>query len=325
MPEKRCLLIMPRHFYSFEQLFTEELHRRGYVVTVANDEYPAGTVGKLMGKLRIPLIKSITDRELSKTFLDGQHYELALIFKGRGITESLIRKIRECADEVIGYNWDSFTFNNAPLQWMRGASGYYTFDYRDAETHAIPVVELFSSANLGDELAPVRKDIYVSAIFRNHSRRLAYLDRVLKVLGTENCRIFIYEQNLFFFLLNFLHSPWLYWKYRRYVSFQSLSYEDYTDLMRRSRYTIDYAHPDQSGLTMRSFEALSAGTKIITNNSYISHSNYFDNSNAVLFPESGSSESLKAQMQSSGSTQERGRFRTLRDFFDDLLGSAATA
>lgn len=319
LPGGSCLLVIPRHFYSFEQLFTQELASRGYTVTVSNDEFPAGTLGKLMGKLRIPLLAFITEKVLYDNFVHGRTYDLVLIFKGRGINASLVQKLTHCSTRIIGYNWDSFAFNSAPLRWMRAATAYYTFDYRDAEAHSLPVVELFSSADFADNQTPPIKDIFISAIFRNHSRRLAYLDRVLGILGVENCRTYIYEQNIFFFILNFLHSPLLYWKYRHHVSFQPLKYADYTDIIRRSRYTIDYAHPDQTGLTMRSFEALSVGTRIITNNTYISHSDYFDASNAVLFPEGSSGDDLRQKMQASGDIPAKCKIRTLADFFDDLL------
>jgi hypothetical protein len=316
---KTCLLIIPRHFYSFEKLFTTNLESRGYTVTVSNDEYPSNTFGKLLGKLNIPLILPITDKALSRDFLEGRHYDIALIFKGRGIGKSLIKKISRSANKVVGYNWDSFDFNKAPLKWLQYVTNYYTFDYRDADKYSLPVVELFSSLKLEGQGGELSKDIPLSAIFRNHSSRLAYLDKILSILGEDGARIFVYEQNIFFFLLNFIKNPLLYFKYRKYISFNSLNYDDYIDIIQRSEYTVDYAHPAQSGLTMRSFESLSTHTKIITNNKYIERSKYFSHSNAILFPEDGDPARLKAGIQASVGHLVNPEVRTLDDFMDDLL------
>lgn len=321
---KSCLLIIPRHFYSFEKLFTENLEARGFQVTVSNDEYPSGTVGKIMGKLRIPLIFPITAKHIEAHYLAGKHYDLILIFKGRGLSRALIRKMRSHADRVIAYNWDSFKYNNTPLSWLNEVTRYYTFDYRDADNHQLPVVELFSSINAGSAAGnspSPDKNIPLSAIFRNHSGRLKYLDKVLSALDlkTDDIALYIFEQNIFFRILNFARHPLLYLKYRKHMSSRSLPYADYIDVLQRSEYTVDYAHPAQSGLTMRSFEALSTNTKFITNNRFIDRSKYFNEGNAILFPENAPLHELREKFKAHQGSTHNQDIRTLDTFIGDLL------
>ncbi len=109
----------------------------------------------------------------------------------------------------------------------------------------------------------------VSAVVRNHSGRLRYVDRVLRTLRPSSTFISIFELNLFTFAFNFARNPRLYWKYRRHISFKPLPYADYTRVMAESEFTIDYAHDTQTGITMRCFEAVNSKTKIITNNPYM--------------------------------------------------------
>ena len=142
---KKCLLIIPRHFYSFEGQFKENLEERGYQVTVSNDEYPSNNFGKILGKLNIPILRPLTERKISRHYLNGVVYDIVLIFKGRGINASLIKKIARSSKKIVGYNWDSFKYNKVPLEWYKYTTNYYTFDYRDATKYNIPVVELFSS------------------------------------------------------------------------------------------------------------------------------------------------------------------------------------
>jgi len=95
--------------------------------------------------------------------------------------------------------------------------------------------------------------------------------------------IYIYEQNVFFKIINFLNSPLLYLKYRKYIHNTSMNYEDYLNAISDSVYTLDYAHPKQTGLTMRCFDALNMRTKIITNNSFILSSPTFKTSEPIIF------------------------------------------
>jgi hypothetical protein len=314
---KRCLLIIPKHFYSFQKIIKSNLESLGYDVTVANDEYPENTLGLLIGKLRIPIRKKITEQRLRKDYLQRKHYDVALIFKGRGINLSTIRKLKEVCPRIIGYNWDSFTFNPSPLAWYRHVAKYCTFDYKDADTYQLPLVELFTTESPGD----VKKEITYkfSAIFRNHSHRLRYLHRLIKQFEIQKKDIFIYifEKNIFFTILNFFTSPVLYLKYLGTMHFTALENSRYIDILRRSCYTLDYAHPKQTGLTMRCFDALSTNTKIITNNEYITHSPYFLTSKPIVFKLE--STQTKHELDFSIDESQFHSRRTVIDFLRELL------
>lgn len=280
---KSCLLIIPKHFYSFKNQFKKNLENLNYTVTVANDEYPENIVGLLLGKLRMPFIKEITYHRLKSEFIDGKKYDLVLIFKGRGINLELVNKLKEICPKVIGYNWDSFSFNCSPLKWYNDVTNYYTFDYKDSVNYNIPLVELFATEPIGNFMKEVKHKF--SAIFRNHSNRLKYLECVIRhfEIKQDDILIYIYEQNIFFLLLNFVRSPALYVKYRKKIHFKPLSYNEYLDVLKYSCYTIDYAHPKQTGLTMRCFESLNTKTKIITNNAYINKCLCFTDLSPIVY------------------------------------------
>ena len=259
-----CLLVIPRHFYSFERHIREGLEAKGYQVTVINDEFPEGMAGKILGKLQIPYIFTATWNTFHSQVLDGRRFDLVLIFKGRGMSVRLIEALRAVAGRVVAYNWDSFQLNRSPLRWYKAASRYFTFDYRDAERWQLPVVELFSAAKTVLDDKQVQYE--VSSIVRNHSGRLHYIDQVLRVLQPSTQYIAIFELNVFTFVFNFLRSPQLYLKYWGNISFKPVPYAEYSRVMAASAFTIDYAHDTQTGITMRCFEAVNSKTKIITNN-----------------------------------------------------------
>lgn len=314
---KTCLLIIPRHFYSFEQLIREALEAKGYSVVVSNDEYPEGLIGKLLGKLQIPLIFPITYQTLKKRFLEGRSYDLVLIFKGRGISKRLIAELKRSARRVVGYNWDSFRLNRSPLKWYDAADKYFTFDYRDGDRWSLPIIELFSSAPTVIEKGPCSYQL--STVVRNHSRRIAYIDRVVSILRPESVFISIFEMNKITFLLNFVRSPRLYIKYWRNISFTPLPYSEYSKVMNSSEFTIDFAHDTQTGITMRCFEAINMKTKIITNNEYMVRSRCFSDGDYLVFRESDAPGVLLDQYQRCRGRPYESRPRSIADFVSELI------
>lgn len=320
MKNKNCLVIIPKHFYFFQNQFKTELENRGFKVIIANDEYPENIWGLLMGKLKIPLTKIFTYSQITNKFLNDKYYSLILIFKGRGLSAKLVDELKLHATKVVGYNWDSFKFNGVPLRWYNKISAYYTFDYNDSEKFNIPLVELFSNVKYIHNKEK-KIEYQYSAIFRNHSNRLEYLDKVIHYFKIHNDEIFIYiyEQNIFFALINFFNSPTLYYKYKKFIHSGFLNYECYNKIIENSFYTIDYSHPKQTGLTMRCFDALNVKTNIITNNNYIRKSSYFQNMNPVIFTINNLCKKEEQQLGFETKFPNEWPKRTIEDFFNDLL------
>src|SRR3954462_3943279 len=114
---KSCLLIMQKKFYSFEKIIKDALISKGFRVEVANDEYPIGITGKILGKLQFPLIHITTCKYITKNFLNNREYDFAIIIKGRGVSKNLIKRMRGSINTIIGYNWDTFNYNSSPSKW----------------------------------------------------------------------------------------------------------------------------------------------------------------------------------------------------------------
>ena len=316
---RTCLLVFPKTFYSFARVLAGELERRGYVVVTANEEYPENMLGKILGKLGlIRVLAWLTERSIQRRFLQGPSHELVVIVKGRGMSRRLLERMRRDGSRVVAYNFDSFGYHPAPLGWYRHVDRYTTFDYADAERHNLPRVDLFSS--LPEFTAPKQVRYDVSAILRNHSERLAYIDSILRILQPQRVFLFIFEQNLFTFAFNLLRSPRLYVRYWDKISFKPLPYADYADVLRSSAYTIDYAHPKQTGITIRCFEALYAQTKVITNNPYVTRNPAFSDALPIVFRSEAGAADLSEAYAAGRDRVPPLRSRSVSHFMDDLLG-----
>ncbi len=317
----RCLLILPKSFYSFTAVIERGLQELGYETVVANDEYPYGLFGRVLGRLGLRVSRLLTRRALNQEFLAGQTYELILIIKGRGLDHDMVTQLRAHAGTVIGYHFDSFGYDSGPARWCKSLPRVCTFDYRDAQAHGLPVVELFTAL---PAQAPLQQRRYrVSAIMRNHSQRLVYLDTVMRALGTQDAFIYILEANLFTFVANLVRHPLLYFKYRRFISRRPLPYAQYVQALADSEFTLDYAHPKQTGITLRCFEAAGVGTRIITNNPHVLTSPNFTNSQVIVHPPGAPAAELRNRHQTLRQQTPQARQRSVQDFLHDLLGLRA--
>lgn len=315
--QKKCLLITPKSFYFYSEYLRKTLSLYNYEVTVSNDEYPENTLGKIMGKLKIPILLKTTQKRFLQEFLNGKSYDLVLIIKGRGMSPSLLQQIKDVSSKVIGYSFDSFNYHKAPLKWLNYVDKFYTFDYKDSENHNIPIVELFSS--MPENKTQKTFSYQISAIVRNHSDRLEYINKVLSNLNNESKFIFIYEQNLVTFFQNFIKSPRLYIKYWKFISFKSLPYPEYIRVLKESNFTIDFAHPAQSGITIRCFEALASQTKIITNNPFVTKNKYFNENNSIIFKKDADSTQLQERFYKLETKIPEKHSRTINNFIEELI------
>ena len=316
--KKTCLLIAPLSFYSYSQYIKTELNRIGFEVTISNHEYPANTIGKIMGKLKIPFLLWITKSQIVKNFLRNKKYDLTIIIKGRGMSSSLIKEIKKVCPTVIGYTFDSLKYHPAPKNWMNDLDAFFTFDYRDAEKHDLEIIELFSS--LPDTFEHKEEENYeISGIARNHSKRLHYIDLVVSALPNCKKSIYIYEQNIASFFSNFIKNPRLYFKYRKFIHFKPLEYKKYINILNNSNFVIDFAHPDQSGITIRCYEAQSCGAKIITNNPFVFRDEHFNYENTILLNEKNEIPRMLEKYHEIKSHKPEKYNRSIKVFVNDLL------
>lgn len=318
---KNILLVTPKSFYLFHHFLAKEFEKKGFTVTIANDEYPENFIGKIFGKFGFSIGRSITKKRISVEFLKDKQYDLILIIKGRGMSIELIDEMKKVSKRIVGYTYDSIKYHNAPLHWWKSTDTFFTFDIRDSKEYKMPLLELFSSIPETDSEI-LERDIDLSVISRNHSDRLVYLDNTLKAVPFKNLFIYIFEKDIATFLINFLRNPILYLKYRKFIHFKALDYKIFCNIMKRSVFTLDYAHPDQSGLTMRSFEAAAVGTKVITNNPFIFDSIFYKNTDALLFPLKGDKGQLLEKYNILKTEPFNIRKRSITDFIDNIISLA---
>lgn len=322
---RSCFLIVPLSFYAFGPGIAAHLRDRGWAVTLVNEEYPANVLGKLLGKLRLfGFLRWWTFRTIQRSHPEApRRFSLVLIVKGRGVGTPLLKWLRSGGARVVAYNFDSFRFNPSPLDWYREVDRYCTFDVEDAQALHLPLVPLYSA--IASDAPEGTRTHFLSALMKNHSQRLEYLDEVMRVFPGVPKFIYVYEPNLLSFGWGMLRRPHLYLRYWRHIHFKPMAYTAFVEVLRGSLFTLDYAHPLQSGLTIRCFESRSVGTRLITNNARVLGHPDFAAGAAVHHPIHGDPASLRAQVEAVCRSALPNKARSLAEFVSELLDEPAPA
>ncbi len=219
--------------------------------------------------------------------------------------------------QFVGYHFDAFRYERGPSRWSQRSKNIYTFDYQDAREHNLPVVELFSSLRSAVNQRSRRFDL--SAIMRNHSERLIFLDMVMRAVQPRQYFIHIFESSALTAVFNFLRHPRLYIKYLPHISRKSLPYEEYSEILAASQLTVDYAHPSQTGITIRCFEAINVGTRIITNNASTLQCPLFAKNSVVVLSLSDDLNGFAARLADAQQAEVVPKRRSVEDFLLELL------
>lgn len=295
----------------------------GYVVETLNDEFPSNSFGKVLGKVALPLLRTLTLRSLQRLLNVRPRYDLVLIIKGRGLGPEAIRYLKSRSERVVGYNFDSFRFNPSPLDWHRLTDRYCTFDIQDAQSWGLPLVHLFSAAPVPSN----RERLYdLSIIQRVHSDRLAFAELILRALPYDARKfVFLYESSWLTFTLGLLRHPLLYVRLWPHISFKPLSHAKAMEILGSSRITFDYAHPLQSGVTIRCFEAQSLGVAILTNNEDAVRSGLFSPDSIAYLPRDSDRATASALISRLLEQPGEPHCRSLGEFLDDLLSPPSSS
>ena len=287
---KNVLLIAPS-FFGYANEIKKEIESRGARVVFLEDRPLKSTL--IVGlSLIFPFLKRITfSRLCNRFFLDQSsslNYDLVFVINGESFTQKLLLNFKKkfAQAKFILYVWDSIDNKPDILSFINFYDAGYTFDNVGAEKYGLRFRPLFFSSGFESQVA--RNSLYdISFVGTVHSDRYPILSE-LKNHFPPNIKAFIYL---------YIQAPWVYWvrklthlKFMKSkfsdFKFKPMSKEAVQELFMNSRIIIDIEHPNQTGLTMRSIEALGAQKKIITTNASIADYDFYNDSNILIIDRS---------------------------------------
>jgi spore maturation protein CgeB len=168
-------------------------------------------------------------------------------------------------------------FGNTYLDIIPFFDRVYSFDRKDVEAHAnlnyLPLFYCETYEQLANATPAAVHDIdllFIGTLWE--LRRYDYLKRLIDICAIHDIRFHHYLRCSCRLYCRTLMKG----RVLKDVRFRSLGQRDIVEYFRRTRVVIDLPHLFQTGLTMRVFEALGAGRRLITTNKYIRQEPFYD-------------------------------------------------
>jgi hypothetical protein len=287
---KRILFLAPS-FFGYENIIKSKLEYHGARVHLYNIrpvkniflrailKYLPFLFSKLTIQLYMKILSELNDINFDFIFLIKPYQFNATIIK-------LLKK-RFPTAKLILYLWDSV--KNSTESKLPSIFQYfdrvYSFDKIDSIKYNLCFLPLFYSEEKYNQLSISPGQMYDLAFVGTiHSDKLNVIHKIEKISKSNGFTFFSYKFILAKFVYYFQR---IYKKSFSYYSledfhFKPLTYSKVIEIFSRSKAILDVHSSSQTGLTMRTFETLGIGRKLVTTNKDIKNYDFYNPNNIMV-------------------------------------------
>ncbi|WHF53043.1 hypothetical protein QGN23_07170 [Chryseobacterium gotjawalense] len=254
------------------------------------DERPANSIwAKGIIRVKKSWYQCKIDRYYHKVFehIKNQHFDYLLVNKGEVMPAFFLEKLTQQMPDCIKifYTWDSFKNNRHPEKIIDLFDRKFSFDAEDAAAYGLNFRPLFFL----DDYRKIRnsctnKKFDLIFLGTAHSDRYRITREVNDWCLSKGLRTYYYyyiPNKIVYYLKRKLDKTFLQFDIKK-LSFKSLSASDIVRWYDESNVILDVNHPSQSGLTLRVFEAIGAGKKLITTNQEVIKYSFYNPVNIFI-------------------------------------------
>ncbi|MDM1373359.1 hypothetical protein [Myroides marinus] len=287
--EGKKVLFISVKFFNYENIIKETLIKKGAHVDLF-DERPSNS---FFTKAILRVYKNFYAYKINSYFrelieqIKETRYDYFLLIKGEATPIFFIDFLRKNNPNIklIYYTYDSFKNNSNGLKILDKFDYKYTFDSDDALKVGLEFRPLF----FANDYAEVRKSSNnfqydLSFIGTAHSDRYTISQYLYSWCKKSDLKMFTFyysPSKLLFKFNKFFKKDFKTFDVNK-ISFSSLKHSDIIEIYKESRGVLDINHPGQKGLTMRTFETLGAGRKLITTNAEVKKYPFYNENNILV-------------------------------------------
>jgi hypothetical protein len=289
LTNKKVLLISPKTF-NYESEIKRQLEIMGAQVTYFDDRPFISKLKKIILRLAPVLLNNETTAYFNNLIEETKNssFDYILCIKQECFPYDLLKNLLSIHSQAqaVFYTWDSFANNPNALKNLELFNRKLTFDRADADKYDILHRPLFY-LNEFSEMKSEVSHYDLSFIGSVHYKRYQFLKNIQQNLDV-NKRTYFYQyvpSLLLFYGRKFLLFPWYGLSQKSDFNFRTLNKNEVGDVFSKSEVIVDYAHHNQTGLTMRCIEALGANKKLLTNNINIKNYDFYNPSNILVLSE----------------------------------------
>lgn len=283
---KRLLFIGPT-FYNYHLTIKKGFEDAGYIVDYYNDRPSTSFLTKVLLRLNKNLIR----RKIAKYFesikenTKNTKYDVVFVLYGQSFTKEMMLELKQLHNEsrFVFYMYDPLCSMSDRVEMKDVFDDCFSFDYKDCLDHPeFKLVPLFYSY-VPQETKSIDYD--VSAIVTMMPGKYLQIKEMVRQLEQHGLSVYkhYYLQSRLAYLFyklkykEFKHSKMKEFRYKR------ISKEENDKVIMSSKYVLDCPKEGQTGLTIRSLEALAANKKFITTNETIKKYDFYEPTNVYVF------------------------------------------
>lgn len=292
MKKERILLLCPS-FRGYDKALENKMIELGYDVVSFNDIPQTKLHRQLINspslKVKLRLILKYLEERNERRILNGiknQQFDYVIIIKGTYLTDVFYRGLKKQNPKAkyVMYQWDSLVnygkfLNKNYLNYKNYFDRIYSFDPYDCKNNAeleyLPLFYKNEYADEGEKPTNSATEYDLFFIGGNHKNRFKIIYSIYKDAKRHNLKCkFLLLGGIKHDVpadgeIEFIDSP--------------ISHNQIINYFRNCKVAIDIQSSAQTGLTIRTFEALAAGRKLATSNKWIEKEPFFDSTNIFVF------------------------------------------
>jgi len=282
LKNKNILFISPE-FFNYHKYIKRKLESFGAKVDFFNERptINSKTLNHFLNNIPKHIYSLFVKRYFDKMLKKNKEYDYLFLIRGEVIPEEFIKKLKNKHRNIklIMYQWDSINNNPNVLNIIDYFDFVYSFDYKDS---ILNKTVKFRPLFFIDPYKNIKKrftSIDVLFIGSYHSDRL----KIIKEINNECERLNLsFYNHLYLPKISFLKKKYLEREFNdgfEWFNNNKLNEKQIINLISKSKIILDIQHPDQTGLTMRTIEAIGAKKKIITTNHNIKKYDFYNKNN----------------------------------------------
>lgn len=266
------ILFLSVSFFKYEKAIAKRLTELGAEVDFY-DERPSNSnlskgIIRLNKRFYHLKITQYYNRILSE--IQGKKYDYFFLIKGEAIPTFFLEKIKENNPEMemIYYNFDPLTEYPNLIENLKYFDKKFTFEYNDSIKFNLnfrPLFYLDEYKSLNQNTQPQYDIVFIGSA---HTDRYIVGEKIRAVADRLNLRSYFYYYamgKIAFRLKKIIDKSLKQFDITK-VSFDKLNHEQIIDFYKKTKSVLDINKPFQNGLTIRTFEVLASGRKLITTN-----------------------------------------------------------
>lgn len=285
--QNKKIIFFSAAFFNYEKAIVEKLLNLGASVNYYNERPSNSTLAKgtirVNRKLYQRKIQNYYQKILEKT--SGKAYDFLFIIKGETVPEYFLKqfKINHPETKLIYYGYDPFSEYPEIHKILPYFDKKLTFDRQDAVEFQMQFRPLFFiDEYFNKENSDFQYDL--SFIGSAHTDRFLVGEMVEDLAKKINLKTYFYyfAPSKSILLLKRIFDKHFEKLNLKKVSYQQFSHQEISEIYQNSKAVLDIQKPFQNGLTMRTFEVLAAGRKLITTNEDIIHYPFYNANNILI-------------------------------------------